>query len=58
MIKECSTCDYCQWSKFNHGYVCENEDSPNYGDIDDWLDGICDKYKAESEPQEGEGCAK
>lgn len=55
MIKECSTCHYCQWSSLNHGYVCvcDNEDSLSCEvDIDDWLDGICDKYRAESEEQE------
>lgn len=53
MIKECSTCLYCQWDLLHHGYVCENEDSQFYGvDIDDWLDGICDKYKTESENKE------
>lgn len=50
MIKDCSTCDYCQWNFLNNGYVCENEDSPYYsGDIDDWLDGCCDKWFNESE---------
>lgn len=53
MIKECSTCYYCQWDSLHHGYVCENEDSPFYGvDLDGWLDDICDKYKAESEDKE------
>ena len=55
MIKECSTCHYCQWSSLNHGYVCvcDNEDSLSCEvDIDDWLDGICDKYRAESEDKE------
>jgi hypothetical protein len=49
MIKDCSTCDYCQRNKLNDGYVCENEDSPNYGDIYDWLDGYCDEWFDESE---------
>lgn len=50
MIKDCSTCDYCQWDKLNNGYVCKNEDSPSYGnDINDWLDGYCDKWFNKSE---------
>ena len=50
MIKNCSTCDYCLWNFLHNGYVCGNEDSLLYGtDIDDWLDGSCDKWTAESE---------
>ena len=49
MIKDCSTCVYCEWSRLHKGYVCENEDSSYYGDIDDWLDGCCDKWVNESE---------
>ena len=45
MIKDCSTCDCCQWDCLNHGYVCKNEDSPLYeADIDAWLDNICDEW--------------
>lgn len=50
MEKDCSTCDYCEYSLLHNEYVCENEDSLYYGvDIDDWLDGGCDRWVAKSE---------
>lgn len=49
MIKDCSTCNYCQWSKLHNEYVCENEDSPYYRDIIYWLDECCDKWFDERE---------
>ena len=49
MIKDCSTCDYCQWSKLNNEYVCENEDSSYYGVDIYWLDNSCDRWTYDEE---------
>lgn len=49
MNKECSTCYYCQWNLLHHGYVCENENSPEYKTEIDWLDGICDRWANDKE---------